>query len=108
MRILSNADVEQLLSPQDVLDTLEVAYQEHSTGAAAPTGPRNHTYFPVEDARYPGFRYRFKSQEGGNVSSGVWATAHHLRHGRGRDAADRRVQRRRLLPRRHPAATTSG
>ena len=73
MRILSNADVEQLLSPQDVLDTLEVAYRELEQKRGA-NRPRNHTYFPVEDERYPGFRFRFKSQEGGNVSSGVWGT----------------------------------
>ena len=73
MRILSNADVEQLLSPQDVLDALEVAYRELEQKRGA-NRPRNHTYFPVEDERYPGFRFRFKSQEGGNVSSGVWGT----------------------------------
>lgn len=73
MRILSNADVEQLLSPQDVLDVLEVAYRELAQDRGH-NRPRNHTYFPVEDERYPGFRFRFKSQEGGNISSGVWGT----------------------------------
>ena len=71
MRILTNEDVERVLDPEECLRVLEVAYQEHATGAAA-NRPRNHTYFPVEDPRHPGFRYRFKSQEGGNVSSAVW------------------------------------
>ncbi|HEY8588944.1 MAG TPA: hypothetical protein VIL55_05270, partial [Naasia sp.] len=73
MRILSNADVEQLLNAQDVMDVLEVAYQELAQNRGH-NRPRNHTYFPVEDERYPGFRFRFKSQEGGNISSGVWGT----------------------------------
>lgn len=73
MRILSNADVEQLLSAQDVIDVLEEAYRELATDRGA-NRPRNHTYFPVEDERHPGFRFRFKSQEGGNLSSGVWGT----------------------------------
>jgi ornithine cyclodeaminase/alanine dehydrogenase-like protein (mu-crystallin family) len=73
MRILSNADVEQLLSAQDVIDVLEVAYRELALDRGA-NRPRNHTYFPVEDTDHPGFRFRFKSQEGGNVSSGVWGT----------------------------------
>ena len=51
---------------------LEQAYKEYAQGLAA-NRPRNHTYFPVMDERFPGFQFRFKSQEGGNVSSGVWA-----------------------------------
>jgi ornithine cyclodeaminase/alanine dehydrogenase-like protein (mu-crystallin family) len=72
MRILSNADVEKVLTAAECLSALEVAYRELTVGKAA-NRPRNHTYFPVEDADHPGFRYRFKSQEGGTVSSGVWA-----------------------------------
>ncbi|GAB3002552.1 ornithine cyclodeaminase family protein [Amycolatopsis acidiphila] len=72
MRILSNADVEKVLTPGETIDALETAYRELSSGLGA-NRPRNHTYFPVEDPRHPGFRFRFKSQEGGNVSSGVWA-----------------------------------
>lgn len=72
MRILSNADIEQVLTAGECLSALEQAYVELTTGKAA-NRPRNHTYFPVEDPRFPGFRYRFKSQEGGTVSSGVWA-----------------------------------
>ncbi|MEF2978458.1 ornithine cyclodeaminase family protein [Subtercola sp. YIM 133946] len=73
MRILSNDDVEQLLDAEDVIDSLEVAYRELADEKGA-NRPRNHTYFPVENAAHPGFRFRFKSQEGGNLSSGVWAT----------------------------------
>jgi ornithine cyclodeaminase/alanine dehydrogenase-like protein (mu-crystallin family) len=72
MRVLSNADVEQVLTATECLSALETAYTELSAGQGH-NRPRNHTYFPVEDERWPGFRYRFKSQEGGNVSSGVWA-----------------------------------
>ncbi len=72
MRILSNSDIEQVLTAEECLDTLETAYGELTRGQGA-NRPRNHTYFPVKDERYPGFGYRFKSQEGGNVSSGVWA-----------------------------------
>ncbi len=72
MRILSNSDVEQVLDPDECMAVLETAYREHTLGQAA-NRPRNHTYFPVEDADHPGFGFRFKSQEGGNVTSGVWA-----------------------------------
>jgi alanine dehydrogenase len=72
MRILTNDDVERVFDPEECLRVLEVAYKELATEQAA-NRPRNHTYFPKEDARFPGFRFRFKSQEGGNVSSGVWA-----------------------------------
>ncbi|MEF2978466.1 ornithine cyclodeaminase family protein [Subtercola sp. YIM 133946] len=71
--MLSNADVEQVLDPQDVIDALEVAYRELALDLGG-NQPRNHTYFPVEDDDHPGFHFRFKTQEGGNVSSGVWAT----------------------------------
>lgn len=96
MRVLSNADVEQVLTVEECLDALETAYIELARGKAA-NRPRNHTYFPVEDSRYPGFRYRFKSQEGGNVSSGVWA----LRITSdiaGVETLEAGVQRRRLVP----------
>ena len=72
MRVLSNADVEQVLTAEECMAALEPAYKELSAGKGA-NRPRNHTYFPVEDERYPGFRFRFKSQEGGSVGSGVWA-----------------------------------
>jgi ornithine cyclodeaminase/alanine dehydrogenase-like protein (mu-crystallin family) len=73
MRILSNADVEQALEPAECIGALEDAYRELALEQAA-NRPRNHTFFPVEDPDRPGFRFRFKSQEGGNLSAGVWAT----------------------------------
>lgn len=96
MRILSNNDIEQLLTLKECLDALEMAYREHAAGLAA-NRPRNHTMFPVEDKRYPGFRFRFKSQEGGNLSSGVWA----LRitsDMAGVETLANGVKRRRLIP----------
>jgi ornithine cyclodeaminase/alanine dehydrogenase-like protein (mu-crystallin family) len=96
MRVLTNDDVERLLRPHDVLDALEQAYRELTAGRAA-SRPRTHTYFPVEDERHPGFRFRFKSQEGGNVSSGVWAlrlTSDMV----GVEDLGGGVRRRRLLP----------
>jgi alanine dehydrogenase len=96
VRVLTNDDVEALLSPQDVLDGLEQAYREYAAGQAA-NRPRTHTYFPVEDERHPGFRFRFKSQEGGNVSSGVWALRITSDMVGVEDLGDG-VKRRRLLP----------
>jgi alanine dehydrogenase len=96
MRVLTNDDVEALLSAQDVLDALEQAYREYAAGRAA-NRPRTHTYFPVEDERHSGFRFRFKSQEGGSVSSGVWAlriTSDMV----GVEDLGNGVKRRRLLP----------
>lgn len=72
MRILNNDEIEQVLTLEDCMEVLEIAYREHALGKSA-NRPRNHTMFPVEDKRYPGFHFRFKSQEGGNLSSGVWA-----------------------------------
>ena len=96
MRVLTNDDVEGLLTPEDVLEALEEAYRELAAGKAA-TRPRTHTYFPVEDERHPGFRFRFKSQEGGNVSSGVWALRITSDMVGVEDLGDG-VSRRRLLP----------
>jgi ornithine cyclodeaminase/alanine dehydrogenase-like protein (mu-crystallin family) len=96
VRILSNADIEQVAGLRDCLDDLEVAYGEHAADLAA-NRPRNHTFFPVEDPDHPGFRFRFKSQEGGNLSSGVWA----LRvtsDMAGLEALPNGGRRRRLLP----------
>jgi ornithine cyclodeaminase len=96
MRILSNADVEQVLTAAECMAVLESAYQELSDGRGA-NSPRSHTYFPVEDSRYPGFRFRFKSQEGGTAGGGVWA----LRITSdlaGVETLPGGVQRRRLIP----------
>jgi ornithine cyclodeaminase/alanine dehydrogenase-like protein (mu-crystallin family) len=96
MRILSNSDIEQILMLEDCMHVLEVAYKESALGKAG-NRPRNHTMFPVEDKRHPGFHFRFKSQEGGNLSSGVWA----LRitsDMAGVETLANGVKRRRLIP----------
>lgn len=96
MRILNNRDIEQVLTLEDSMEVLEVAYKEYTLGKAA-NRPRNFTAFPVEDKRHPGFRFRFKSQEGGNLSSGVWAlriTSDMV----GVETLANGVKRRRLIP----------
>ncbi len=96
MRILNNNEIEQVLTLDGCMEVLEVAYREHALKKSA-NRPRNHTMFPVEDRRYPGFYFRFKSQEGGNLSSGVWA----LRitsDMAGVETLANGVKRRRLIP----------
>ncbi|MFQ5682679.1 MAG: ornithine cyclodeaminase family protein [Candidatus Binatia bacterium] len=96
MRVLNNSEIEQILTLEDCMEVLEVAYKEHAQGKAG-NRPRNHTMFPVEDKHHPGFRFRFKSQEGGNLSSGVWA----LRitsDMAGVETLANGVKRRRLIP----------
>src|SRR5215469_5125054 len=70
--LLSNQDVEQALSAEDAISATEAIYRELAEGKAI-NRPRSQTYMPVESKDHPGFRYRFKSQEGSGVSSGVWA-----------------------------------
>jgi alanine dehydrogenase len=70
--LLSNAEVERALTYQDALIATEAILRELAEGRAV-NRPRTQTYMPVESKEHPGFRYRFKSQEGGGVSSGVWA-----------------------------------
>jgi len=96
MLVLSNEDVESVLTVEDCMSSLEIAYKEYADARAA-NRERSHTYFPVEDARHPGFHFRFKSQEGGSVSSGVWAlriTSDLV----GVERLANGVERRRLLP----------
>ncbi|WP_067936621.1 ornithine cyclodeaminase family protein [Alicyclobacillus kakegawensis] len=96
MRILNNNEVQEVLTHEECMNVLEIAYKEYALGKAA-NRPRNHTYFPVMDDRFPGFQFRFKSQEGGNISSGVWA----LRitsDMAGVETLAGGVKRRRLLP----------
>jgi alanine dehydrogenase len=96
MRILNNEEVEQILDLGECMDALEVAFRELAQSRAA-NRPRNHTYFPIEDPRHPGFSFRFKSQEGGSVGSGVWA----LRitsDMAGTEILPGGIKRRRLLP----------
>lgn len=96
MKILSNSDIEQVFDPLECMSALETAFCELADGRAA-NRPRNHTYFPAEDPDHPGFRFRFKSQEGGNAASGVWA----LRitsDMAGVEVLEGGIRRRRLLP----------
>src|SRR5271154_3306533 len=72
MLLLKNDEVEQALTPHDAITSTETIYRELAEGKAI-NRPRSQTYFPVESKENPGFRYRFKSQEGSGVASGVWA-----------------------------------
>src|SRR5580658_4848270 len=72
MLLLNNDEVEQALTPQDAITSTETIYRELAEGKAI-NRPRSQTYFPVESSQHPGFKYRFKSQEGSGVASGVWA-----------------------------------
>lgn len=72
MILLNNEEVEKALTPQDAISATETIYKELAEGKAI-NRPRSQTYMPVESQENPGFRYRFKSQEGSGVSSGVWA-----------------------------------
>src|ERR1039457_874573 len=96
MLILSNDDVQNVLTAEGCINVLELAYKEYTLGKAA-NRPRNHTYFPVMDESHPGFQFRFKSQEGGNISSGVWATRI-TSDMAGVEILAGGVKRRRLLP----------
>ena len=70
--LLTNDDVERALTPADAIVATECVYRELVEGQAI-NRPRSQTYLPVESREHPGFRYRFKSQEGSSVASGVWA-----------------------------------
>ena len=70
--LLRNEDVERALTPEDAIAATECIYRELAEGKAI-NRPRSQTYMPVESKEHPGFRYRFKSQEGASEQSGVWA-----------------------------------
>ncbi len=72
MILLNNEEVEQALTPRDAIAATETVYRELADGKAI-NRPRSQTYMPVESKEHPGFCYRFKSQEGSGVASGVWA-----------------------------------
>lgn len=72
MILLNNEEVEKALTPRDAIGATETIYRELAEGKAI-NRPRSQTYMPVESKENPGFRYRFKSQEGSGVTSGVWA-----------------------------------
>lgn len=70
--LLTNEEVENALTPQDAITATESIYRELAEGKAI-NRPRSQTYLPAGSKRHPGFGYRFKSQEGGSLGSGVWA-----------------------------------
>src|SRR6516225_11225542 len=70
--LLNNDEVERALTPADAIAATECIYRELAQGKAI-NRPRSQTYLPVESKEHPGFRYRFKSQEGASEQSGVWA-----------------------------------
>jgi ornithine cyclodeaminase/alanine dehydrogenase-like protein (mu-crystallin family) len=93
--LLNNEEVEKALTPADTIAATESIYRELAEGAAF-NRARSQVYLPVESQANPGFRYRFKSQEGGSPGTGVWAlritsdmAGHSFTAG---------VKRRRILP----------
>ena len=93
--LLNNEEVEKALTPADTIAATESVYRELAEGSAF-NRPRSQVYLPVESKLNPGFRYRFKSQEGGSPGTGVWAlritsdmAGHSFTAG---------VKRRRILP----------
>ncbi|MDE3075557.1 MAG: ornithine cyclodeaminase family protein [Chloroflexota bacterium] len=94
--VLKNADVEKVIDMGECMAALEDTYKDLQLQRGI-NRPRNHTYFPVKSPNHPDFGYRFKSQEGGTVSAGVWA----LRITSDMTGVEKMVDgsfRRRLLP----------
>src|SRR6266699_5605709 len=93
--LLNNEEVGNALTPAGTIEATENVYRELAEGAAY-NRARSQVYLPVESKANPGFRYRFKSQEGGSPGTGVWAlritsdmAGHSFTAG---------VKRRRILP----------
>ena len=93
--LLSNEDVALALTHADALAATEQILRELARGEAI-NRPRSQTYMPVESKTNPGFRYRFKSQEGGGVEAGVWALR--LTSDMAGFSYTNGVKRRRILP----------
>jgi alanine dehydrogenase len=93
--LLSNQDVECALTAEDAIAATENICRELAEGRAI-NRPRSQTYFPQESKSHPGFQYRFKSQEGAGVSSGVWALR--ITSDMAGFSFTNGVKRRRLLP----------
>jgi alanine dehydrogenase len=68
MLLLSDADIQKVLTMEMCVTSLEQAYRELAAGDAV-TRPRSHTRVPLENERY----YNFKSMEGATRSTGVMA-----------------------------------
>lgn len=93
--LLTNAEVERVLTIEDALGATERIYLELAEGLAL-NRPRSQTYLPSESAAHPGFRYRMKTQEGGSAGSGVWALR--VTSDMAGQAFTNGVKRRRILP----------
>lgn len=66
--LLSNADVEAVLTMDDCLEVLEQVFADYARGLAA-NRPRSHTYTPLGEGRF----YLFKSMDGSWPRAGVHA-----------------------------------
>jgi alanine dehydrogenase len=66
--ILSESDIEQVVSMEDCIPILEATFRDFALGAAV-NRPRSHTYVPVSDKEF----YLFKSMDGGVPRFGVHA-----------------------------------
>ncbi len=93
--LLDQDDVRKALTVESALEATEAIYRELGSGEAV-NRPRSQTYLPVESTENPGFRYRFKSQEGGSRGVGVWALR--LTSDMAGHAFTAGVKRRRILP----------
>jgi len=69
-RLLTNEDIEQVLTMPDCLQALEVAYRDHARGRAIGSTSRVETILPTQD---PGVEYEFTSIEGAIPSFDVMA-----------------------------------
>jgi ornithine cyclodeaminase/alanine dehydrogenase-like protein (mu-crystallin family) len=69
VKLISNAEVEQVLTMEDALQLMEEAFTELAVGRAV-SPPRTHTYMPSPN---PGLSYRHKSIIGGVEKFGVMA-----------------------------------
>jgi alanine dehydrogenase len=70
--LLTNEEVERALDPGEAIAATESILRELAGGSAL-NRARSQVYLPAESRRYPGFRYRMKTQEGGSLHCGVWA-----------------------------------
>lgn len=70
--LLDQDDVRRALTVDATMEATETAYRELARGEAV-NRARSQTYMPGESKEHPGFRYRFKSQEGGSRAAGLWA-----------------------------------
>ena len=69
-RLLTNEDIEQLLTMSDCLQALEVAYRDHAQGITVGSTSRVEIAIPTG---IPNVDYEFTSMEGAVPASGVMA-----------------------------------